>query len=134
MARKKSEAAKAAEKAVKKTHAATLALALLFLIIGAAAGVFASVQLTKKDKFELNGDALVRLEVGAQFTDEGAAVVSFGRDVSGKVEVSGDALDVNKEGIYQLVYKVDDFRWKDFQRVRVVIVGDPEGAEDFLHG
>ena len=36
---KKSDVQKAAEKAVKKSHPATLILAILFLIVGAVAGV-----------------------------------------------------------------------------------------------
>ena len=85
-------------------------------------------------RFDLNGAAVVRLEVGEQFSDEMATVVSFGRDISSKVTVGGDALNVEEEGIYQLVYTVDDLRWGDYQRVRVVIVGDPEGAEDYANG
>ena len=49
---KKSDAQKAAEKAVKKSHPATLILAILFLIVGAVAGVVLSRELTKNDKFE----------------------------------------------------------------------------------
>lgn len=134
MARRKSNAAKAAERAVKKTHTATIILAVLFLIVGAVAGVLVSRNLTKDDRFVLNGDEVVRIEVGGSFADEGATVVSFGKDISSKVAIGGDTLNAGQEGIYQLVYTVDDFRWGDYQLVRVVIVGDPEGAEDFLNG
>ena len=134
MARRKSNAAKAAERAVKKTHTATIVLAVLFLIVGAVAGVLVSRNLTKDDRFVLNGDKVVRIEVGGTFADEGATVVSFGKDISSKVAIGGDTLYGGEEGIDQLVYTVDDFRWGDYQLVRVVIVGDPEGAEDFLNG
>ena len=43
MARKKSKVQKSAEKAVKKTHTATIVLAILFLLIGAAVGIFVSM-------------------------------------------------------------------------------------------
>lgn len=131
---RKSNVAKAAGKAAKRLHPAALVLAVLFFIVGGVAGVIASKQITKNDRFDLNGDAVVRIQVGGEFTDAGATVISFGRDVSSKVEVSGDALNADEEGIYQLVYRVDDLRWRDYQRVRVVIVGDPEGAEDYLNG
>ena len=134
MARKNSKITKSAEKAVKRSHPATIILAVVFLIVGAAAGVLVSRRLTQNDKFVLNGDAVVRLAVGDIFSDEGATVISFGKDVSHKVEVGGDALNADEEGIYQLVYTVDDFRWGDYRRVRVVIVGDPEGAEEYLNG
>ena len=131
---RKSNVAKAAGKAAKRLHPAALVLAVLFFIVGGVSGVIASKQITKNDRFDLNGDAVVRIQVGGEFTDAGATVISFGRDVSSKVEVSGDALNADEEGIYQLVYRVDDLRWGDYQRVRVVIVGDPEGAEDYLNG
>ena len=134
MARKKSNVAKSAEKAVKKTHTATLVLAVLFLIVGAVAGAIVSAHLTKNDRFELNGDKVVRMEIGDAFFDEGATVISFGRDVSSNVQVGGDELNASVEGVYQLVYTIDDIRWGNFQRVRVVIVGDPEGAEDYING
>ena len=134
MARRKCNAAKTAERAVKKTHTATIVLAVLFLIVGAVAGVLVSRNLTKDDRFVLNGDKVVRIEVGGSFADEGATVVSLGKDISSKVAIGGDTLNAGQEGIYQLVYTVDDFRWGDYQLVRVVIVGDPEGAEDFLNG
>ena len=131
---RKSNVAKAAGKAAKRLHPAALVLAVLFFIVGGVAGVIASKQITKNDRFDLNGDAVVRIQVGGEFADAGATVISFGRDVSSKVEVSGDALNADEGGIYQLVYRVDDLRWGDYQRVRVVIVGDPEGAEDYLNG
>ena len=131
---RESNVAKAVGKAAKRLHPAALVLAVLFFIVGGVAGVIASKQITKNDRFDLNGDAVVRIQVGGEFTDAGATVISFGRDVSSKVEVSGDALNADEEGIYQLVYRVDDLRWGDYQRVRVVIVGDPEGAEDYLNG
>ena len=123
-------AARRAASSEKKLHL----LALVFLAAGVAGGIFLSRRLTQNDRFDLNGAAVVRLEVGEQFSDEMATVVSFGRDISSKVTVGGDALNVEEEGIYQLVYTVDDLRWGDYQRVRVVIVGDPEGAEDYANG
>ena len=127
-------AARRAARSAKKLHPLTLILALVFLAAGIAGGIFLSRRLPQTDRFDLNGAAVVRLEVGEQFSDEMATVVSFGRDISSKVTVGGDALNVEEEGIYQLVYTVDDLRWGDYQRVRVVIVGDPEGAEDYANG
>lgn len=136
MARRKSEISKQAEKAVKKTHPATIALAILFLLIGIAAGVLLSVKMTEKDKFVLNGEKVVQLAIGEEYREAGATVVSFGKDISSKVERGGDLskLDTNTEAIYQIVYKVEDIRWGKYQLVRVVIVGNPEGAEAYLNG
>lgn len=135
MARRKSSAQKAAESAVKKSHPVTVFLVILFLIVGCVGGVFASVQLTKNDCFELKGESVIQLDIGDTYTEQGVTIRSFGRDISEKAVRGGDA-DLLKgaaeEGIYQIVYTVSDIRWGDYQRVRVVIVGDPEGAEDYL--
>ena len=134
MVRKRSSVSKTAEQAVKKSHPATVILTIVFLIVGIAAGVLVSRQITKNDKFILNGEKTVQMEVGGAFVDEGATVISFGRDISSDVQVSGDELNADVEGVYQLVYTVDDLRWGDYRLVRVVVVGNPEGAEDFLNG
>ena len=134
MARKRSSVSKTAEQAVKRSHPAAVILTIVFLIVGIAAGVLVSRQITKNDKFILNGEKAVQMEVGGAFVDEGATVISFGRDISSDVQVSGDELNADVEGVYQLVYTVDDLRWGDYQLVRVVVVGNPEGAEDFLNG
>lgn len=129
-----SKAERAAKKAVKKTHAATIAAAILFLALGAAAGFFTYRYLTKNDEFVLRGESVVWLNVGEEYVEEGVHIVSFGRDISAKVAVGGDELDVNAEEIYQIVYTVEDIRWGEYQRVRTVIVGNPEGAEDYRNG
>ena len=134
---KKSDAQKAAEKAVKKSHPATLILAILFLIVGAVAGVVLSRELTKNDKFELIGEKQVELAIGESYKEAGVKIISFGRDISDKVAYGGDFVtmgEIPEEGIYQIVYTVDDFRWGDYQLVRTVIVGNPEGAEDLNNG
>lgn len=131
MARRKSEVQKAAEKAVKKAHTATVVLAILFFVIGCIGGVIVSMQLTKNDKFELNGEKTVYLEIGEKYIEQGVTVISFGKDVSDKITTGGDfgAMNTDIEGVYQIVYKIDDLRWGDYQRVRTVIVGNPEKGE-----
>ena len=115
------------EKTVKKSHKATVVLAVLFLLIGIAAGVGASWFLTKDDTFELNGEKVIRLTVGDTYEEQGAKAISFGKDISSKVQISGDKPDLAVAGEYQIVYKVDDFRYKDYQLVRRVIVEDAGG-------
>ena len=131
MARRKSEVQKAAEKAVKKAHTATVVLVILFFVIGCIGGVIVSMQLTKNDKFELNGEKTVYLEIGEKYVEPGVTVISFGKDVSDKITTGGDfgTMNTDIEGVYQIVYKIDDLRWGDYQRVRTVIVGNPEKGE-----
>ncbi len=131
MARKKS-VADAAEKAIKKSHPLTVFLAVLFLLIGAAGGAFICSRVTSGDKLELAGERVVYLQVGQAYEEPGYEAVYFGKDAADKVVLSGDTVDTSKEGIYQIVYKVDGLFRDDFQRVRAVIVGNPQGLEEFL--
>lgn len=111
-------------KAVKKSHKGVLLLALLFLVLGAAAGAAVSWFMTKDDRFVLNGEKEITLAVGEAYEEQGAEVISFGRDISENVVISGDTVDESTEGVYQIVYSVEDLRWGEYQLVRVVTVGD----------
>lgn len=111
-------------KAVKKSHKGVLLLALLFLVLGAAAGAAVSWFMTKDDRFVLNGEKEITLAVGEAYEEQGAEVISFGRDISENVVISGDTVDETTEGVYQIVYSVEDLRWGEYQLVRVVTVGD----------
>lgn len=111
-------------KAVKKSHKGVLLLALLFLVLGAAAGAAVSWFMTKDDRFVLNGEKEITLAVGEAYEEQGAEVISFGRDISENVVISGDTVDETTEGVYQIVYSVEDLRWGEYQLVRVVMVGD----------
>ena len=111
-------------KAVKKSHKGVLLLALLFLVLGAAAGAAVSWFMTKDDRFVLNGEKEITLAVGEVYEEQGAEVISFGRDISENVVISGDTVDETTEGVYQIVYSVEDLRWGEYQLVRVVTVGD----------
>lgn len=117
---------KQVEKVVKKSHKATILLGAVFLILGIVVGIIASLYLTKNDKFELLGGKEIYLHVGEKYEEAGVAIISFGKDISDRVEISGDDLDTSLAGEYQLVYRVDDFRYKDYQLVRVIIVEERE--------
>ena len=56
-------------KAVKKSHKGVLLLALLFLLIGAAAGAAVSWFMTKDDRFVLNGEKEITLAVGEVYEE-----------------------------------------------------------------
>lgn len=123
-------------KAVKKSHKGVLLLALLFLVIGAAAGAAVSWFMTKDDRFVLNGEKEITLAVGEVYEEQGAEVISFGRDISENVVISGDTVDESTEGVYQIVYSVEDLRWGEYQLVRVVTVGggDPDNGTEVEGG
>lgn len=129
MAKKRSSSA---AKAAKKLHPATVVLAAVFLAVGIGAGVFASEALSAGDSFTLNGGREVHLSLGEAFDDPGVTVLSFGRDISDRVQVGGDAdrFDADTPGTYYFVYTVDDLRWGDYQLVRTVIVGGSGPASE----
>ena len=111
-------------KAVKKSHKGVLLLALLFLLIGAAAGAAVSWFMTKDDRFVLNGEKEITLAVGEVYEEQGAEVISFGSDIWENVVISVDTVGERTGGVYQIVYSVEDLRWGEYQLVRVVTVGD----------
>ena len=129
-------AKKKGRSAASKLHPATLALAAVFLAVGIAGGVFASEALTAGDRFVLNGEKEVSLALGEAYVEAGATVLSFGRDVSEKVEVGGDfaRFDANVPGVYRFVYTVDDLRWGDYRLVRTVVVTADAGAAQAAGG
>lgn len=131
MARKKTGVQRAAEKTVKKTHIATVVLAVLFLAVGAAAGIFVSGQVTKNDAFVLRGEKCVYLEVGQSYEEAGWTATSFRRDVSDKVVVTKNTVDTSREGIYEIIYILNDFRFSQARRVRYVVVGEPDDLARF---
>lgn len=126
MARRKSETQKIAEDVVKKTHGLTIFLSIIFLLIGAVLGYIVTKTLTKNDKFLLNNEKEIFLEVGDDYIEYSATAISFGRDVSDKIKIGGDTVNTSKAGVYQVVYEIDDFWLGDCRLVRTVTVGEVE--------
>lgn len=118
-----------AEKAVKKTHPATLLIALLFLIIGLIGGGFAAYMLSKDDSFALKGEKTVTLAVGETYKEEGFTAVSFGKDISDKVVIDDSAVDLTAPGEYYIVYRVEgDLKYDGCRLVRYVTVAEVENG------
>lgn len=118
-----------AKKAVKKTHPATLLIALLCLILGLCGGGFAAYTLSKGDSFALKGEKNVTLTLGETYTEEGFTAVSFGRDISDRVVVDDSAVDLTAPGEYYILYRVeDDFKYGGYQLVRYVTVTEVENG------
>lgn len=111
-----------AKSKIKKLHPATKVLAVLFLIIGIAAGAAACIFMSQNDRFELKGDIAFSIDQGAEFTytEQGVEAVCFGRDVSGKLQVETDLeqdadgnyiIPTDKEGVYTITYTVDAYKF-----------------------
>jgi len=150
MAKKSAEekAARQAKKSLKKfwrkLHNTTKVLAVLFLLVGLAAGAFISISMSADDRFILKGATAHSLEVGTAFTyaEEGFEAVCFGRDVSGDVQIETtlekDAagnyvIPTDAAGVYTITYTVDAFKFGknapngEVKRIRVFTV---EAAEE----
>jgi hypothetical protein len=72
----------------------------------------------------LLGDSTVNLTVGDTYADAGAtATDDVDGDITNKIVVGGDTVDVNKEGTYRITYNVSDASGKNaVEVVRTVIV------------
>ena len=144
------KAKRTAKKKIKNLHPLTKALAVIFLIVGIAAGVLACSFLSKNDRFVLMGNTQISIDAGTSYVyaEEGYEAVAFGMDCAGKVQVEaskGITVDANgnyvipaEEGVYTLTYTVDSFKFngalggEKIQRIRVFTVDAAE--EDGRNG
>ena len=124
---------KVAKKAAKKTHRAITWIALIFLALGFAIGYFGGEYLCANDHFTLNGETHIVIEQGTEYTyfEEGATVISLGRDISSEVMVETDLtatengtypIDTSVEKVYTITYTVDDFRYGSVKKIRFITV------------
>ena len=125
-----------AKKKIKRIHPLSFVVWILALAIGVAVGVGACAFLCRNDGFTLIGksEITVPVEEGKtyEYTDKGVRAVSFGRDISRRVQVEtnitelGDgeySFDASTEGVYYLIYTVDDARFGEIRRIRTIVVG-----------
>lgn len=106
-------------------------LTVILLAVMVVSGYFVAKYITRDDVFEVIGDKEVTIFVGEIYEDEGARAISFGRDITDKI-VAENTVDNQTAGRYYIKYTVDDIRYKDVARYRVVIVvdGNAEGEVD----
>lgn len=136
----KSKAKRKVKSKAKKISAVSYIIWIIALAGGIALGAFACSFICRNDGFTINGKKEYTLEVSGEgtsvtYSDKGAKVISFGRDISKQVEIStnlegsdGDyVIDTSKEGTYYIVYTVDDVRFGDVKRVRTIRVVGGEG-------
>jgi hypothetical protein len=128
------------KKKIKNLHPLTKALAILFLIVGIAAGVLVCSMLSKNDRFVLKGSTQISIDAGTSYVyaEEGYEAVAFGMDCAGKVQVEpgkGVTTDENgnfvipaEEGVYTITYTVNSLKFNGklggerIQRIRVFTV------------
>ena len=111
------------KKKIKNLHPLTKVLAIVFLIVGIAAGVLVCSLLSRNDRFVLKGDTQISIDAGTSYVyaEEGYEAVAFGMDCAGKVQVElgkGVTTDANgnyvipaEEGVYTITYTVNSLKF-----------------------
>lgn len=127
MAKRKSSVQKQVETAVKNTHGLTIFFVVLFLVIGAVGGWFGYGFVTKNDAFEIVGEKEITIELNGTYEEQGCKVVAWGKDETSRLKIESD-LDTTKEGTYFVVYTVENIKYKNIQKVRVINVVAPTGV------
>ena len=125
-----------AKKKIRRVHPASFVVWILALALGVAIGAGVCALICRNDGFELIGksEISVATEAGKTYTyvDKGVRAVSFGKDISHRVQVETNmtevddgeySFDASSAGVYYLIYTVDDPRFGEIQRVRTIVVG-----------
>lgn len=142
------KAKRRAKSKAKGLHTATKVFAVLFLLIGIAAGFAVCTLMSKNDHFVLLGDQNFSVDVGESYTytEQGVEAICFGRDVSTKLTVETDLeqdangnyiIPTDKEGVYTITYTVDAYKFQKgengvIKRIRTFTVNAAE--EDGRNG
>ena len=119
-----------AKKELKKLSASGIILMIFCLGFGAVGGFFGVKVLTKNDCFILNGAEEITLELEKRYTDEGAKVVAFNKDISASVEIETN-LNIDEDGkyyaeqvgTYYMVYKSNSIKYNSvfkIQKIRLI--------------
>ena len=103
-----------------------IVLVLAIIVVGIAAIVMTFY--SSNFSMKLKGDEEMTVGLNAVYEDQGVEAVIDGKDVSGKVEVTGE-VDTSKPGTYELKYSVEDLKV-----VRKVTVLDKMNPEIVLDG
>lgn len=122
-----------AKRKVRRLHPLTFVICFLALALGIGAGIGAYTFISRDDCFRLNGEKSYTVDVGTQMTyvDEGANVISFGKDISDRVKIETNltetedgkyTADTSKPAEYYIIYTVDSIKYGEVQRVRVITV------------
>ena len=126
---------KHAKKAAKRTHRAILWIGFIFLAIGFATGYFGGEYLGTNDCFTLVGETNITVPQGAAYIycENGAKIVSLGRDISSEVQISTDLnadesgnypIDTSVARTYVITYTVDDIRYGGVKKIRTITVAE----------
>ena len=125
------KASKSSSKRLKrnlnKLSAGAIFIAVLLLAFGAVGGYFGVKFITKNDCFVLNGNDEITLQIGETYADEGAKIISFGKDVSSDITIETNLkknpdgeLYAEEEGTYYIVYKSTNLKYGTIFKVQKI--------------
>lgn len=125
------------EKFVKKQSPLTLLLAIVFLLVGAAAGWFATSTVCKNDVCEVLGQKKIVLATGVgvhEYVDEGFHAVAFGQDISATAKVQSDLeliagkyqINLAEPAEHYIKYTITHAKFGTVVKYRTIIVGGEE--------
>ena len=130
----KSKAKRKARSKIKRIHPLSFVIWILCLALGAGLGVGAYKVVSANDRFVVRGEKSYVLPIGTEVTykDKGVQIISFGRDISDKVQIETNLTETDEDGVYTIdtsqggeyyiIYTVDDIKYGEIQRVRTITV------------
>lgn len=133
------EVKKQAKKEIKKTHPLTIFISILVFLIAFVSTFVGTRYLQKNDCFELIGDKTVNIFVNNNYEEpelsSSVKCISFGQNRLTSVYIDEQETTFNdssckEEGIYYIVYKTTDFKYKNITRIRTIVVSVLDPNED----
>ncbi len=130
---------------IKKNTALTIGV-IVFLVIGAIAGYFSYGYFCKNDCFEMiaYSNNEINVYIGPDenlktYTELGVKCISFGKDISNKVNITYkyrqdntfdavevESVDCSVAGVYYAIYKIDNIKFKNVTLIRTIFVLNQE--------
>ncbi len=127
-------------KQIKKLPVISKICIILLFIIGVAVSIGICFFVCRNDQFEIIGKKNITLNVNDTYVDLGVNAVGFGFDMTdsvtievykneAKLENGLDGIDTSSDALYQIVYKLNNFRFRNAQIIRTINVITPVEEE-----
>lgn len=124
-------------KEIKKLPVKSKICIVLLFIIGVLISLGSCYHICRNDQFEIVGKKTITLNINDSYLDAGAKAIAFSKNISSEikievfkdgniVEIDPNELDTSAECVYQIFYKLNNFRFRDVKIARTIIVISPE--------
>ena len=128
------------KKSLNSVGAKVIALALVLLVVGVAAGIGTYYLVCKNDCFNIIGQEEITLTLDEAYKDEGVNIVAFGKNVGDSVTIDTNLKTdadgnyyANEIGTYFIRYSSTNFKYGSvckIQKIRLItFVEASEGGE-----